>query len=174
VPNFAFDGTDQLAAPAFSYFDRSGAELLLSTDAAASRAARGIPLPHEAPWPRDWLLPVASAANTLAVPAQTVFELPELPHLTAEAVALLAPGPTRTAAAESKPEHAAAPDETGRSRHAARGKTRSGHGKQFAASRRGRNHGHRGTAVAAHGRSNATHAGRGPAKHLAQVKKRNV
>jgi peptidoglycan/xylan/chitin deacetylase (PgdA/CDA1 family) len=174
IPNFVFNDSDQLAAPAFSYFDRSGAELLLSTDAPAGRNARGVPLPQQAPWPRDWLLPAADAASILAVPAPTVFELPELPHLSADAVALLAPGPTRTAAAESKPEHAVAPDETGRSRHAAHGKARSGHGKQFAASRRGRNHGHRGTAVAAHGRSNATHAGRGPAKHLAQVKKRNV
>jgi hypothetical protein len=97
-----------------------------------------------------------------------------LTHLSAEAVTLLAPGPTRTAVAESEPERTVAPVETRHSRHAARGKTRSGHGKQFAASRHGRDHGRRGTAVAAHRRSNATHAGRGPAKHLAQVKKRNV
>lgn len=173
IPNFVFKDLDQLAAPAFSYFDRSGAELLLSADAPAGRNARGVPLP-EAPWPRDGLLPAADTASILAVPAQTVFQLPELTHLNAETVALLAPGPTRTAVAESEPERTAAPVETRQSRHAARGQTRSGHGKQFAASHRGRDHGHRGMAVAAHGRSNATHAGRGPAKHLAQVKKRNV
>jgi hypothetical protein len=174
IPNFVFNDADQLAAPAFSYFDRSGAELLLSTDAPAGRTARGVPLPRPAPWPSDWLVPASSTASTLAVPAQTVFEVPELAHLSAEAVALLASGPTRTAAAESEPERAVAPVETGRGRHAARGKTRSGHGKQFAASRHGRDRGHRGMAVAAHGRSNSAHAHRGPAKHLAQVKKRNV
>jgi hypothetical protein len=176
IPNFVFANSDQLAAPAFSYFDRSGAELLLSTDASAGRPSRGIRLPQQAPWPRDEMVPAAGSGNTLAAPAQTVFELPELPHLTVEAVALLAPGPApvRTAAAESEPESAAAPVETGHSRQAARGKSRIGHGKQFAASRRSRDHGHRGTTVAAHGRANAAHTRRGPPKHLAQVKKRNV
>jgi len=175
VPNFALNDADQLAAPAFSYFDRSGAELLLSAGASAGRGVRGIPRPQQAPWPSDWLVPASSSASTLAVPAQTVFEVPELTHLSADAVALLAPGPMRTAAVtESEAERAVAPVESGHGRHTARGRTRSGHGKQLAASRHGRDHGHRGTVVAAHGRSNATHARRGPPKHLAQVKKRSV
>jgi peptidoglycan/xylan/chitin deacetylase (PgdA/CDA1 family) len=175
VSNFVFAGANQLAAPAFSYFDRSGAELLLSTDASTWRPGRGIPLPQQAPWPRDGLVPAASSGNALAAPAQTVFELPELSHLTAQAVALLAPGPApaRTAVAESEPESAAAPVEAGHSRQSIRGKYRIGHGKRFAASR-GRDRGHRATTVAAHGHANAAHARRGPPKHLAQVKKRNV
>jgi peptidoglycan/xylan/chitin deacetylase (PgdA/CDA1 family) len=174
IPNLVLADADQLPAPAFSYFDGSGAELLLSAD--AGHRARGIPLPQEAPWPRDWLVPVASSADALAVPARTVFELPELPHLTAEAAALLALGPTHTAAAESEPKRAVAPVEISHSRHVARGKARHdhGHGKQLAASRHGHDRGRRGTAVAAHGRPNTAHARHGPAKHLAQVKKRNV
>jgi peptidoglycan/xylan/chitin deacetylase (PgdA/CDA1 family) len=158
----------QLAAPGFSYFDRSGAELLLSTDVSAGRLAR---VSRQASWPNDWAIPAMGTANSLAVPAQTVFELPELPHLTAEAVNRLAPGPTRTVAAKSESEPMATPAETGYSRHSARGRSRAGHGRHFAESRHGR-HAGRGMAVAAHGRRNAAHAHRGPSKHLAQVKKR--
>jgi hypothetical protein len=174
IPNLAIADADQLPAPAFSYFDRSGAELLLSTDASAGRRAHGIPLPQQAPWPRDWPVPAANSADALAVPARTVFELPELPHLTAEAAAVLAPGPTRTAVAESEPEPAVAPVESRHSRYAARGIARlgHGHGKQLATSRHGHDRGRRGTAMAGHGR--AAHARRGSPKHLAQVKKRNV
>jgi peptidoglycan/xylan/chitin deacetylase (PgdA/CDA1 family) len=175
VPNFAFNDAAQLAAPAFSYFDRSGAELLLSTDSSAVRTARGFSVAQQTPWPNDGLVP-ATTVTTLAVPAQTVFQIPELTHLSAESVALLATGPTpvRTVVAGPEPVHAAAPVETGRGRHAARGKSRSGHGKQLAASRHGRDRGHRGTAIATHGRSKATHARHGAPKHLAQVRKRSA
>jgi hypothetical protein len=111
------------------------------------------------------LIPATGGSNTLAVPAQTVFELPELPHLTAEAVNRLAPGPTRTAAAKSESEHAVAPIEPGYSRHSFHGRSRAGRGRRFAEPR----HGRRGIAASAHGRSNA---GRGPSKRLAQMKKR--
>jgi peptidoglycan/xylan/chitin deacetylase (PgdA/CDA1 family) len=174
IPNLAIADADQLPAPAFSYFDRSGAELLLSTDAAVRRSPHGIPLPQPARWPRDWLVPIASRADVLAIPARTVFELPELPHLTAEAAAVLAPGPARTTVAESQPEPAVAPVETGHSRYAARGKARLGRGKLLAASRHGHDRGRAGTAAAAHGRSSAAHVRRGSPNHLAQVKKRNV
>jgi len=173
VPNFTLNGTDQLAAPAFSYFDRSGAELLLSTDASAIRRAHGFSVAQQTPWPNDELVPAATTVSTLAVPAQTVFQLPEVTHLSADAVTRLAPGPARTAQAVAapEPEREVTSAEPRHGRHAARGKARSGRGKPFAASPHGR---HRGTAMAAHGRSNAAHARRGPAKHLAQVKKRNV
>jgi peptidoglycan/xylan/chitin deacetylase (PgdA/CDA1 family) len=180
VPNFAANDSDQLPAPAFSYFDRSGAELLLSTDASAIRTARGFSVAQQTPWPNDGLVPTTTTVTTLSVPAQTVFQIPELTHLSAEGVTRLVSGqlPTRTGVTEAEPARAAAPVETGRGRYAARGKARGGHGKQLAASRHGRDHGRdhgrRGTAVAAHGRSNATHARHGAPKHLAQVKKRNA
>jgi peptidoglycan/xylan/chitin deacetylase (PgdA/CDA1 family) len=164
VPNFNVAETAQLAAPAFSYFDRSGAELLLSADASAAP----LPISRQARWPSNWVIPATGGSNTLAVPAQTVFELPELPHLTAEAVNRLAPGPTRTVAAKSESEHAVAPIEPGYSRHSFHGRSRAGRGRRFAEPR----HGHRGMAASAHGRSNAAHAGRGPSKRLAQMKKR--
>jgi peptidoglycan/xylan/chitin deacetylase (PgdA/CDA1 family) len=180
VPNFAVGDSDQLPAPAFSYFDRSGAELLLSTDASAIRTARGFSVAQQTLWPNDGLVPTTTTVTTLSVPAESVFRIPELTHLSAEGVTRLVSGPlpTRTVVAEAEPARTAAPVETGRGRYAARGKARPGHGKQLTASRHGRNpgrdHGRRGTAVAAHGRSNATHARHGAPKHLAQVKKRNA
>ena len=140
---------------------------------------RGVPLPQEAPWPREWLLPASSAAVALPVPAKTVFELPELPRPTPEAVARLAPRAKPIVMAEHEPLPEAASVQAGNSVRAIRGKSgksgksgknRFGRGKQLTASRNG----HRGTAVAAHARPNAGQARRGPPKHLAQVKKRNV
>ena len=89
-----------------------------------------------------------------------------MPRLTAESVALLAPGPTRTMMTEGEAENSVAAVEAGHFQHAIRGKFRSGHGKQLALSR----YGGRGTTVA-HTRSKAAHGHRGPARHLAQVRK---
>ncbi|MDE2470730.1 MAG: polysaccharide deacetylase family protein [Bradyrhizobium sp.] len=157
IPNFVSTNADQLAAPAFSYFDASGAKLLL------------FPLPKTAPWPRDWPVPVADTASTLAIPARSVFEIPELPRLPVESFALLAPGPARMTVTESKPERAVTTVGTSHFEHAIRGKFRSGHGKRLVVS----HHGGRGTMVA-HGRSNAARRRSGPARHLAQVRKRSA
>jgi len=172
VPNFAFARTDLFASPALSDFDGTDGMLLLQPEPfdRVSRHVRGVPLPQEAPWPREWLLPASSAAVALPVPAKTVFELPELPRPTPEAVARLVPRGKPVVVAEHEPPPEAVSARVGNSPRALRGKNRFGHRKQLSVSHKGR----RGTAVAAHGRSNATHAGRGPAKHLAQVKKRNV
>jgi peptidoglycan-N-acetylglucosamine deacetylase len=171
IPNFAFARTDMFAAPALSDFDGADGKLLLQSEPLdrVSRHVRGVPLPQEAPWPREWMLPASNAAAALPVPAQTVFQIPELPHPTAEAVALLGPRakPTAVAEHESPPDTAAVP--AGDSRKL-RGKNRAGHGKRLTAAPRARH----GTAVAAHGRSNPAQARRGLPKHLAQVKKRNV
>ena len=168
IPNFVFARTDMFVPPVLSDFDGTDGKLLLQPEPfdRVSRHVRGVPLAQEA-WPREWMLPASSAAVALPVPAQTVFQIPELPHPTAEAVALLGPRAKPTVVAEhaSPPETASVP--AGDSRKI-RGKNRAGHGKQLAHKTR------RGTEVAAHGRSNATHARRGPPKHLAQVKKRNV
>jgi len=169
VPNFVSADADQLAAPAFSYFDASGVKLLLATEMFADRRAQSIQLRETAPWLRNWPVPVAGTASTLPIPARSVFEIPELPRLTAESVALLAPGPTRTMMTEGEPEHSVAAVGAGHFQHAIRGKLRSGYGKQLALSR----HGGRGTTVA-HTRSKAAHGHRGPARHLAQVRKRSA
>jgi len=171
IPNFVFASTDMFAPAALSDLDGVDGKLLLQPEPfdRVSRHVRGVPLPQEAPWPREWMLPASSAAVALPVPAQTVFQIPELPHPTAEAVALLAPRakPTVVAEHESPPETASVP--AGDSRKL-RGKSRAGRGKQLTAAHKASH----GTAVAAHSRSNAAQARRGPPKHLAQVKKRSV
>ncbi len=43
------------------------------------RLARGVPLPREAPWPRQSPLAPDSAAIALPVPAQSIFEIQEKP-----------------------------------------------------------------------------------------------
>jgi peptidoglycan-N-acetylglucosamine deacetylase len=169
VPNFVFANADQLAVPAFSYFDVSGLKLLLSTEMSAERPTRGIPLPETAPWPRDLPVPVADAATTLAIPGRSVFEVPDLPRLAAESAALRAPGPARTMAARGEAERSVTAVGIKHFEHAIRGKFRSGHGKQLTLSRHGG-----GRTAAAHKRSNAAHAHRGPARHLAQVRKRSA
>jgi peptidoglycan-N-acetylglucosamine deacetylase len=171
IPNFVFARTDMFVPAALSDFDGADGKLLLQPEPfdRVSRHVRGAPLAQEASWPREWMLPASSAAVALPVPAQTVFQIPELPHPTAQAVALLGPRakPTVVAEHQSPPEAASVP--AGDSRKI-RGKNRAGHGKQLTAARTTRH----GTAVATHSRPNAAHARRGPPKHLAQVKKRNV
>ncbi|MDE2602359.1 MAG: polysaccharide deacetylase family protein [Bradyrhizobium sp.] len=169
IPNFVFANADQLAAPAFSYIDAWGAKPLPSNEMFADRRARGIPLPGTAPWPRHWLVPAADMATTLPIAARSVFELPDLPRLTAESVARLAPAPAQTMTAGGKPERIVTAAGAGHFKHAIRGQFRSRRGKPLAVSRRNG----RGTTVA-HGRSDATHTHGGPARHLAQVRKRSV
>ena len=178
VPNFALARTDVFARPVLSDFDATDGNLLLQPEPfdRATRHVRGTPL--QMPWPREWLLPVTSASAALPVPAKSVFELPELPHPTAESVALLGPRsraavskPAVVAERESQPE--AVPAGGNDTPHALRGKhgrSRNGHGKQLAASRKTSH----GTAVAAHGRPGRAHANGAPLRHLAQIKKRKV
>src|SRR6266852_9938100 len=64
IPNFVFARTDMFASPALSDFDGADEKLLLQPEPfdRVSRHVRGVALPQEAPWPREWLLPASSAA----------------------------------------------------------------------------------------------------------------
>jgi hypothetical protein len=104
-----------------------------------------------------------------------VFELPELPHPTAETVAQLGPRskPAVSPLAERESPPEAVPVSGGDTPRVLRGKhdrNRPGHGKQLTASRKTRH----GKVVAAHGRPGKAHAHSAPLKHLAQIKKRKV
>jgi peptidoglycan/xylan/chitin deacetylase (PgdA/CDA1 family) len=79
VPNFVFADAGSMVAPALSDFDTPDGELLLSSEPfdRAKRLAHGVPLPREAPWPRQMTLPPQDAAVALPVPAASLFELPE-------------------------------------------------------------------------------------------------
>ena len=177
VPNFAVASADTVAVPALADFDGTNGALVPQAEPfdRPGRIVRGIPLPQEAPWPQQWVLP-ANGSASLPVPAQTVFEIPELPHPTAEAVAQLGPRPQRLAVAEpespAEPSARATSSGAGEFRHMRHGKPVFGHGKRSAASHQAG----RGKSIAAHTRGTAvaSHARRGAPKRLAQIKKRNV
>ncbi len=78
VPNFVFAEADALAAPALSDFDAQDGELLLSAEPIERvRRLHGVPVPREAPWPREPSVPQQNTALTLPVPAASLFQLPE-------------------------------------------------------------------------------------------------
>ncbi len=79
IPNFVFANAEMLPGPALSDLDwRDGQSMTLAE--ASSRPARRVPLPREAPWPRQSSLAAGSAAIVLPVPAQSIFEIQERPR----------------------------------------------------------------------------------------------
>jgi peptidoglycan/xylan/chitin deacetylase (PgdA/CDA1 family) len=77
IPNFVFASTETLPAPAMSDSDwRDGG--LVSLPESSRRLARGtVPLPQQAPWPRQSPLAAAGSTITLPVPAKDIFEIQE-------------------------------------------------------------------------------------------------
>src|SRR5205085_10041051 len=75
IPRFAFAEAATLAAPQLTEsWWNDGTVLGASFD--RSRRARGVPLPREAPWPRE--IQIAQTGTvTLPVPAAGVFEVAE-------------------------------------------------------------------------------------------------
>ena len=166
IPNFVFVDANRSAVPSLSEFDGPNGALVPLAEPfdRAGRRGRGVPLPQQAPWPRQTSIAAASTAAALPIPAPAVFTIPELPHPTAEAVALLAPVATRTVVAGRDTDRAATPVNAGNSSRMTHGKLGSGRRGRLNASgpnQRG------GIPVAAPAR-------RSPLKHLVQVKKRNA
>ena len=79
IPNFVVANADTLPAPSLADLDWRDAESIAIAPSPdrAGRAGRGVPLPREAPWPRQSPLPPVGAAIALPVPAQSVFEIRE-------------------------------------------------------------------------------------------------
>ncbi|HVX75022.1 MAG TPA: polysaccharide deacetylase family protein [Bradyrhizobium sp.] len=144
VPNFVFSGTEALAVPAWSDFAGASGDLVPQAEPFDRPGRRA--LAREA-WATVPPPSAASTANTLPIPAEAVFQIPELPHPTAETVALLAPPEPRPAgmpASEAILHH---------------GRLERGHGKQAAGPRKpGQPLSRRGA----------------PLKHLVQVKRRSA
>jgi peptidoglycan/xylan/chitin deacetylase (PgdA/CDA1 family) len=81
IPGFVFAETDTLAAPALSDFNSPDGKLLLSSERLAHARNRGaVPLPQEPPWPRAPGIAVQTSAETLPVPAEALFMVPEDAH----------------------------------------------------------------------------------------------
>ncbi|HKS20625.1 MAG TPA: polysaccharide deacetylase family protein [Bradyrhizobium sp.] len=77
LPNFVFTATDSLPAPQVtdSWWNDGG---ILAQSFERSRRGHAVPLPREAPWPRQVQIALAtSTAKPLAVPAPDVFEVAE-------------------------------------------------------------------------------------------------
>jgi len=123
VPTFAYTATAASISPAWFDFDWRDAELGMLT-----RRMRGVPLAQRTKWPQQIVVAENGAAAALAIPAASIFHLPESADATmlgtlrrAEQVAEAALEP------EAKPEPA--PARTGKSRRQARGAlTRHAHG----------------------------------------------
>jgi peptidoglycan-N-acetylglucosamine deacetylase len=156
IPNFVFADADMLPAPALSDLEAHDGASAAGPEGRAGRFAHGVPLPREAPWPRETLLPPDDAAAILPVPAQDVFEIPEK-SLAVIGPALHRPKPTGLEMMTA---------DAGDSRRTIRGKPHSGHIRHAAM------HGTRHAAT--HGTRHAAHARRGALKHLVQVKRGSV
>ena len=72
IPNFVFADAGTLPAPAQSDFDWQDSQF-----GPSGRRTHGVPLPREAPWPRQFSLLPENASITLPAPAPSVFEIPE-------------------------------------------------------------------------------------------------
>lgn len=96
VPNFVFASAEVLAVPAWSDFAGSSGDLVPRSEPFNRPGRRA--LAREA-WAAAPPLSGQSAASALPIPAEAVFQILELPHPTAETVALLAPSEPRPAPA---------------------------------------------------------------------------
>ena len=163
IPNFVFAEAGTLPAHSLSdldWHDEQSITLAESLDR-PRRLARGVPLPREAPWPRQLPLSLDGATTALPVPAGSIFEIPEKSFA---AIALAAPRQQQTAPAGHDTDRIAKliAADSGESRRTIPGK-RFGRGGQ-----RGAPH------LAGRGSGLAAHGGRRELKHLVQVKKRSV
>jgi peptidoglycan-N-acetylglucosamine deacetylase len=167
IPNFVFASADMLAAPALSDFAGTDGELV-PLDEPFDRAGRrgaGVPLPQQAPWPRQSPPPPDDAASALPVPAQSIFEIQENPRATAEALLPPSHHAEPMVPGDRKTDGIAKliAEDAGDSGPAERGKHRSGRARRLGASR-----------VSSHGTRVAAHGHRAKLKHLVQVRKRSV
>jgi peptidoglycan/xylan/chitin deacetylase (PgdA/CDA1 family) len=181
IPSFVFAEAEMFTAPVLPNFDTPDGALFLSGEpfnrARLDRArldpakldpaklAQTVPLPREAPWPRQNELPVQNAAITLPVPEESLFEVPSDARAAFESSSPHWAEMTAEREAEGASKLASA--ETGRSKHAA-GKY--GRGARTRLARGGR----KATRVAHNAPKHQAHTGR-PARrpvHVASLKKR--
>jgi peptidoglycan-N-acetylglucosamine deacetylase len=148
IPNFVFAGAGTLPAPALSDLDRRDGHAMTLAEDRSRRVGHGVPLPRQAPWPRQSLLPPGAAASALPVPALSVFEIKE-------GLRAATRGLTRRAEQSGPDDHEAVSAAVGSSARTIRGKPRQA-GLHRAAGR---------------GNGNAAHGRGGTLKHLVQVRK---
>ncbi len=86
IPAFVFAGADSLPVPSLSDSDWHDGGLALPAEPfdRDRRLAHDIPLPRQAPWPRQSPLASVGAANALPVPAESIFDIQEKPRAAAQ------------------------------------------------------------------------------------------
>ncbi len=157
IPNFVFADAGMLPAPALSDLDWHDGRLMTLAEPfdRVKRPVRGVPLPREAPWPRQLTLAQEDAAIALPVPAASVFEIRE-----GLRAAMQAAPPARRVE-QAAPTHETASAEAGSRR--IRGRPHLGRTRQHSVSH-----------LAGRGNRQQLRARKGTLKHLVQVKKRSV
>jgi peptidoglycan-N-acetylglucosamine deacetylase len=167
VPNFVFAEAGMLPVPSLSDVDGLDGQPVPSEQPfdRAGRPARGVPLPQEAPWPRQSPLMPGETASVLPVPALSIFEIQENPRATAQSLLPPARHAEQTVPSDRDTDGIAKliSGDGSPAQRSMRGKPRLGGGRRFAAAHPSR----RGGRIAAHAR-------RGTLKHLVQIKKRSV
>jgi peptidoglycan/xylan/chitin deacetylase (PgdA/CDA1 family) len=153
IPDFVYAASATLPAPAWFDFDWRDAELGVLT-----RRMRGVPLAQRTKWPSETVVAESGAATALAVPAASLFNLPESTGATMLGTLRRA---EQTAQAALEPEARPESVRPGKSRRQARGApTRQAHGSTA------------GRPAAQHKTQNTAQAGLGPQKQAAQAKKK--
>jgi peptidoglycan/xylan/chitin deacetylase (PgdA/CDA1 family) len=89
VPNFVFADVGQLPAPSLSDFDLIDEKpIALAIAGDRSQTPQSVPSAREALWPSPREPSIENAANTLPVPAESVFEIPDGLRIAFHGVAL--------------------------------------------------------------------------------------
>jgi hypothetical protein len=171
IPGFAFVSAETLVVPALtdSYWNDDWP----APRDLARRPAGGVPLPREAPWPRQTLLPLPGA-SALPAPAQSIFEIRD-PVLLAARIVARSPRQAEPAASTEDVKGGAKPvtAEAAASRRTIGGKSHAGKSR-IAQSHAGRVK-HAGAAHAAgRGIRHAAHPSRRALKRVVQIKRRSV
>jgi peptidoglycan-N-acetylglucosamine deacetylase len=167
IPNFVFADAGMLPAPSLSDLDWHDGQMmpLMEPSDRSRRLARGVPLPREAPWPRQSPLALEGAAIALPVPAQSLFEIQEKERAATQALAPSSHHAERTVPSARETDGLAklTSVDSGDSRQPMRGTPHLGRTRQHSASH-----------IAGRRTRHAGGARRGTLRHLAQVKKRSV
>jgi peptidoglycan-N-acetylglucosamine deacetylase len=166
IPNFVFADSSTLPVPSASDWDGQGGQLMPGTDSfdRASRHAHGVPVPREAPWPRQYQLALENSAAALPVPEPSLFEIPE------KSFAAIVPRSHHAQTAGIEPE---TKDSAKLSLADGGGSRRTMRGGRYTGNL-GRSRQHSAARIAGHRTEPAVHAHRGPLKRLVQIKKRSV
>jgi len=93
IPNFTFADSGMLPAPDVSESMWRDGELLSlpeNFDRSKRRARGTAPLPQEAPWPRESLIPAGVSTVALPIPSQSIFTIQERRHVNLRATVPLA------------------------------------------------------------------------------------